>query len=364
MMGAERRSMVMTEEEEADRLSRGRPCAASRCRARATDPIHKATIIPRGRALGMVDARCPSATATPCARARCTRDLADGHSAAASPRRSIFGPEKVHHRRLRRHPAWRPTWPARWSRSGACRDRLGRVRVRHNEQEVFLGHSVRADPERLRGHRRAHRRGDPSLSLRRRTKRPARILTDNLDDLHTIAKALLEYETLSGDEIQRSLRGERGRCAKRRREEPQVPTPPPSVGAHAPDARAGPKAAARRRTPAERLTGVWTVVQGPEAGMTPARGRRSSASSTSRATRSPMAVSFLAAADAALRAGVSSMPARRRLDLGGGRPATHAPPSLRPARRSRVWRPSWRCRASIARGIGIDSFAPQRRPRP
>ena len=54
MMGAERRSMVMTEEEKADRLSRRRATRSSRCTAAASDPMHKATIIPRGRALGMV----------------------------------------------------------------------------------------------------------------------------------------------------------------------------------------------------------------------------------------------------------------------------------------------------------------------
>jgi cell division protease FtsH len=54
MMGAERRSMVMTEEEKRnDRLSRGRPRHRGDERASA-DPVHKATIIPRGRALGMV----------------------------------------------------------------------------------------------------------------------------------------------------------------------------------------------------------------------------------------------------------------------------------------------------------------------
>ncbi len=55
MMGAERRSIGHDRgREEADRLSRGRPRASSRVNVPSADPLHKATIIPRGRALGMV----------------------------------------------------------------------------------------------------------------------------------------------------------------------------------------------------------------------------------------------------------------------------------------------------------------------
>ena len=54
MMGAERRSTGDDRgREEADRLSRGRPCAVA-LYVPTADPLHKATIIPRGRALGMV----------------------------------------------------------------------------------------------------------------------------------------------------------------------------------------------------------------------------------------------------------------------------------------------------------------------
>jgi cell division protease FtsH len=86
-------------------------------------------------------------------------------------------------------------------------DKLGRVRYQANEQEVFLGHAVTQtqnvseataqiidqEVRRLIEEAEAHAR---------------RILTEHLDDLHTIAKALLEYETLSKDEIHQVLRGE------------------------------------------------------------------------------------------------------------------------------------------------------------
>ena len=86
-------------------------------------------------------------------------------------------------------------------------DKLGRVRYQANEQEVFLGHAVTQtqnvseataqlidqEVRRLIEEAEAHAK---------------RILTEHLDDLHTIAKSLLEYETLSRDEINQVLRGE------------------------------------------------------------------------------------------------------------------------------------------------------------
>jgi cell division protease FtsH len=105
-------------------------------------------------------------------------------------------------------------------------DRLGPLLYAQNEEEVFLGHSVARtqnvseataqliDEEIRRFVEEAH-------------EKARKILTEHLDDLHTIAKALLEYETLSGDEIRALLRGERI-VRETPPEEPTVPTPPPS----------------------------------------------------------------------------------------------------------------------------------------
>jgi cell division protease FtsH len=86
-------------------------------------------------------------------------------------------------------------------------DKLGRVRYQANEQEVFLGHAVTQTQNVSEAtaqliDQEVRRLIEEAETLARK------ILTDNLDDLHTIAKALLEYETLSNDEIGQILRGE------------------------------------------------------------------------------------------------------------------------------------------------------------
>ena len=100
-------------------------------------------------------------------------------------------------------------------------EKLGRVRYDHNEQEVFLGHSVTQsrnvsevtanviDQEV----RRIIEQGEENAR---------RILTQHTDELHRVAQALLEYETLSGDEVRAVIRGE-----DLDRPEPEEPAPPP-----------------------------------------------------------------------------------------------------------------------------------------
>jgi cell division protease FtsH len=87
-------------------------------------------------------------------------------------------------------------------------DKLGPLRYAENEEEVFLGHSVtqrknvsdataRVIDEEIR---RIVEEGETTARA---------ILTAHLDELHLLAKGLLEYETLSADEIRRVIRGER-----------------------------------------------------------------------------------------------------------------------------------------------------------
>jgi cell division protease FtsH len=105
-------------------------------------------------------------------------------------------------------------------------DKLGRVRYSANEQEVFLGHSVTQSKNVSEGTaqiideevRRLVAAGEAQAKL---------ILKKKRDDLHTLSKALLEYETLSGDDVARVLKGEN----LDRDDKPSKPTAPatPSV---------------------------------------------------------------------------------------------------------------------------------------
>ena len=86
-------------------------------------------------------------------------------------------------------------------------DRLGPLRYMDNEEEVFLGHSV---TQRKNVSEATAQIIDEEIRsiVETANARARKILTDNLDGLHTLANALLEYETLSGKEIDALLRGE------------------------------------------------------------------------------------------------------------------------------------------------------------
>jgi cell division protease FtsH len=86
-------------------------------------------------------------------------------------------------------------------------EKLGWLRYRDNQDEVFLGHSVS---------RNQHMSEDTARlidsEIRRLVEegegRARQVLTDHLDELHRLAAALLEYETLTGDEAKRAIAGE------------------------------------------------------------------------------------------------------------------------------------------------------------
>jgi cell division protease FtsH len=97
---------------------------------------------------------------------------------------------------------------------------LGIVEYGENQEEVFLGHSVA---------RNQNVSEDTAKIIDAEVKRltqagyeeAKRIMTEKLEDLHTLAKALLEYETLTGEEIKNVLKG-----IPPRRDEPEMQAPP------------------------------------------------------------------------------------------------------------------------------------------
>ena len=204
MMGSERRSMVMTEDEK--RLTAyheaGHAVVALHCAD--SDPIHKATIIPRGRALGMV-MRLPEMDRISLSRAKLFADLrvACGGRIAEE---LIFGEEHVTtgaSSDIKMVSEMARRMVTEWGMS----EKLGFLAYSADQQEVFLGHSVTQqknvsdatakviDEEIRRIIDEAYR--DAST-----------ILENNGDQLELLATGLLEYETLSGEEIDRLVAGE------------------------------------------------------------------------------------------------------------------------------------------------------------
>ncbi|HEY7552985.1 MAG TPA: ATP-dependent zinc metalloprotease FtsH [Hyphomicrobiaceae bacterium] len=204
MMGAERRSMIMTEEEKRLTAYHEAGHAIVGLHVPQHDPLHKVTIIPRGRALGLT-VSLPERDRLSYTRQYCVSRLASvfgGREAELL----IFGAENVTNGAtsdIQQATRLARAMVMEWGMS----EKLGRVRYHGNEQEVFLGHSVTQTVNM--SEETAKLIDDEIRSLVEAGEQTARrILAERIDDLHRLAKALLEHETLSADEVDKVLRGE------------------------------------------------------------------------------------------------------------------------------------------------------------
>ena len=169
----------------------------------ASDPIHKATIIPRGRALGMV-MRLPEKD-----QLSMRKDQMKAHLLIATGGRiaeeMIFGKDKITNGAasdIQMVTNLAKKMITEWGMS----EKLGRLRYNSDSEEVFLGHSV-AQSKNLSDST-AKLIDDEVRSLAEEAENNCKkILQDNIDELHIVAKGLLEYETLSGDEIKDLIKG-------------------------------------------------------------------------------------------------------------------------------------------------------------
>ena len=205
MMGAERKSLVMTEEEKLLTAYHEGGHAIVGLNVVATDPIHKATIIPRGRALGMV-MQLPERDKLSMSLEQMTSRLAIMMGGRVAEE-LIFGKEKVtsgassdieQATRLARMMV------TRWGLS----EELGTVSYGENQDEVFLGMSVSRTQNASEA---TVQKIDKEIRrfVEEGYKEATRILTEKRADLETLAKGLLEFETLSGDEITDLLAGKK-----------------------------------------------------------------------------------------------------------------------------------------------------------
>jgi len=203
MMGAERRTLVMTEEEKKLTAYHEAGHALVALHQPASDPIHKATIIPRGRALGMV-MRLPEKDQVSLTRAKCKADLAVAMGGRVAEE-MIFGYEKV-----TSGASGDIQMATKLARAMATQfgmsDKLGPLLYGENQEEVFLGHSV-AKNQNVSDETQKIVDAEIKTFVNQGYETAKHILTEHEDQLHTIANGLLEYETLSGDEIRDLLDG-------------------------------------------------------------------------------------------------------------------------------------------------------------
>jgi cell division protease FtsH len=203
MMGTERKSMVMTEDEKRMTAYHEAGHAIVALHEEASDPIHKATIIPRGRALGMV-MRLPERDNYSYHRDKMYANLAVAMGGRVAEE-IVFGHNKVSSGAasdIQYATGLARDMVTRWGLS----DALGPLQYAEPDEEVFLGYSVN----------RTRQMSDQTAQLidkeiRRIVdeafEKAKTCLNKNREQLEILAQALLEYETLSGDEIKTLMDG-------------------------------------------------------------------------------------------------------------------------------------------------------------
>lgn len=204
LMGAERKSMVMSEDEKKLTAYHEAGHAIVSLHEPCSDPIHKATIVPRGRALGMV-MRLPEGDRLSVARDKLKADLAVAMGGRVAEE-IIFGYDKVTtgaSSDIKMATSMARRMVTEWGMS----DKLGPLHYGSDQEEVFLGYSM-GSQKTVSNDTAGVIDAEVRLLVENGYKRAEQVLKDNMDQLHKLAKALLEYEMLSGDEIKALLRGE------------------------------------------------------------------------------------------------------------------------------------------------------------
>jgi cell division protease FtsH len=239
LMGSERRSMVMTEEErKLTAYHESGHALVALCTPRH-DPLHKVTIIPRGRALG-VTMSLPEKDRYGYAKVELRSRLAMMFGGRVAEE-LVFGPDNVTTGAgddIRQATNLARRMVTEWGMS----ERLGPLRYSDNEEEVFLGHSV---TQRKNISEATAKVIDEEIrNLIEEAEAGARkILTEHEKELHVLANALLEYETLSGEEVKTLIAG--GTILREPHEPPQESgrrssVPPSGAKARPKDTAGGP----------------------------------------------------------------------------------------------------------------------------
>ncbi|HEY9479298.1 MAG TPA: ATP-dependent zinc metalloprotease FtsH, partial [Gemmatimonadaceae bacterium] len=242
MLGAERKSMVMKESEKRNTAYHEAGHAVCAIKTPGCDPLHKVTIVPRGRALGLAFT-LPVEDRYSITRQQLEAMLVMTYGGRVSEE-LIFGHDKVTTgaaNDIQKATSLARRYVSQWGLS----DAVGPMLVGDNEQEVFLGREL------------SHRRevsektaqlvdAEVSKLLTESYERAKKTLIDNSDLLHAIAGALLERETLTSDDIAILVEG--GTLPPRKAptpvpQAPATPTPVPQPKPAKPPLLGGPEIA-------------------------------------------------------------------------------------------------------------------------
>ena len=213
MLGAERKSMVMKEDEKRNTAYHEAGHAVCAIKTPGCDPLHKVTIVPRGRALGLAFT-LPVEDRYSITRQQLEAMLVMTYGGRVAEE-LVFGRDKVTtgaSNDIQKATSLARRYVSQWGLS----DAIGPVLVGDNEQEIFLGRE-------LSRHREVSERtaqlvdAEVTRLLNESYGRAKQTLIDNRDLLERMAEALLERETLTAEDAEMLVRG--------------VPLPPRKSGA-------------------------------------------------------------------------------------------------------------------------------------
>ena len=242
MLGAERKSMVMKDEERRLTAYHEGGHAVCAIKTKGVDPLHKVTIIPRGRALGL------AFTLPEDDRVSVTREQLEARLVMAYGGRVaeelVFGRDRVTtgaSSDIQAATSLARRYVSQWGLS----DAIGPILVGDNEQEVFLGRELQ---HRREVSEKTAQLVDTEVArvIKEAYSRATETLRTNVELLHKVANALLERETLTGDEIRVLAAG--GTLPPLVRETPPTPLAPagtlkPSLRPTSPPLLGGPEVA-------------------------------------------------------------------------------------------------------------------------
>ena len=205
LMGTERKSMIMKEEEKKLTAYHEAGHAIVAINLKDSDPVHKATIIPRGMALGMV-MRLPESDRISMPKTKLKADLAVAMGGRISEQ-LIFGDSNITtgaSSDISMATNIARKMVTEWGMS----DKLGPLSYGENEQEIFLGHSVAVKKNVSEKTAEAIDKEVKKI-VDEAYKKAKTIIKTHFKDLHKLAKGLLKHETLTGAEIKDLLKGKK-----------------------------------------------------------------------------------------------------------------------------------------------------------
>ena len=205
MMGAERRSMVMTEEEKLATAYHEAGHALVSVKVPGGDPLHKVTIIPRGRALG-ITMNLPERDKLSYSKQWCEARIAMSFGGRIAEQ-LIYGKEHLNtgaSSDITQATQLARSMVTEWGMS----EKLGPLRYNENQQEVFLGHAIT---------QRQNMSEDTAKLIDQEVRRivtegeakAREVLTAHRTELEAITQGLMEFETLTGEEVKALMRGEK-----------------------------------------------------------------------------------------------------------------------------------------------------------